>query len=306
MLAFDPEARITVPKALEHPWLASYHDISDEPDCPQVFDRWQEIERLDTLDDFRDALWNEIEDYRREVRGLKFTSLKRTLSTPAVKGLEATSMLGKEPEQERSVFEPDIENCTEPETTSTAVEEQVEGAELALADAERTAASPRKLADSNPAAFCPTDPVVMYARRSSILQPSRQNSTYNSPVPPAQNLPSFIGDAQTIQSEPSGLIFPAQGYIVPARSRTASTVGGDITRKLLHTLSTVSIHESGENFAGGLAGIAPMGKFIMAGRTEADAPPSEMPRDFDIKSSSDGTEEEKKREGGQSKIFTLG
>ena len=36
MLAFDPSQRITVPEALEHPWLASYHDINDEPDCPKL------------------------------------------------------------------------------------------------------------------------------------------------------------------------------------------------------------------------------------------------------------------------------
>ncbi|EDR14096.1 uncharacterized protein LACBIDRAFT_244909, partial [Laccaria bicolor S238N-H82] len=68
MLAFDPSDRITVPEALEHPWLTSYHDISDEPDCPQKFERWREIEKLNTLEEFREALWNEIEDYRKEVR----------------------------------------------------------------------------------------------------------------------------------------------------------------------------------------------------------------------------------------------
>jgi len=76
--------------------------------------------------------------------------------------------------------------------------------------------------------------------------------------------------------------------VYPARSRTGSTVGGELTRKILRTLSTVSIHEGVE----GLAGIATIGKFIVDGRTEADAPPSEMPRDFGIKSAvSEGSEE---------------
>ncbi|KIK60374.1 hypothetical protein GYMLUDRAFT_59506 [Collybiopsis luxurians FD-317 M1] len=69
MLSFDPDERITVPEALEHPWLAAYHDVNDEPECTQPFDKWRYIETLETIDDFRDALWNEIQEYRREVRG---------------------------------------------------------------------------------------------------------------------------------------------------------------------------------------------------------------------------------------------
>jgi len=76
----------------------------------------------------------------------------------------------------------------------------------------------------------------------------------------------------------------AAGYIVPARSRTGSTAGGEVTRKLLRTLSTVSIHESVEGLPGGLAGIAPIGKYIVEKEaTEADAPPSEIPRDFAVR-----------------------
>ena len=37
MLVFDPTKRITVEQALEHPYLASLHDVSDEPVCPTPF-----------------------------------------------------------------------------------------------------------------------------------------------------------------------------------------------------------------------------------------------------------------------------
>jgi hypothetical protein len=47
--------------------------------------------------------------------------------------------------------------------------------------------------------------------------------------------------------------FPTQSYVVPARSRTGSTAGGEMTRKLLRTLSTVSIHEHSEGLARALA-----------------------------------------------------
>jgi serine/threonine protein kinase len=43
MLAFDPGDRITVLEALEHPWLAAYHDVSDEPECPTTFEKWRKI-----------------------------------------------------------------------------------------------------------------------------------------------------------------------------------------------------------------------------------------------------------------------
>lgn len=38
MLVFDPTKRITVEKALEHPYLASLHDVSDEPICSTSFE----------------------------------------------------------------------------------------------------------------------------------------------------------------------------------------------------------------------------------------------------------------------------
>jgi serine/threonine protein kinase len=38
LLAFDPAERITVEEALEHPYLAIWHDPNDEPDHPEPFD----------------------------------------------------------------------------------------------------------------------------------------------------------------------------------------------------------------------------------------------------------------------------
>ena len=38
LLAFDPAQRITVEEALEHPYLAIWHDPNDEPDAPAQFD----------------------------------------------------------------------------------------------------------------------------------------------------------------------------------------------------------------------------------------------------------------------------
>ena len=85
MITFDPTERISVAEALEHPWLSTYHNLDDEPDCTESFQRWKEIEELESHDDFKRALWDEIQDYRREVRGLNSVAgspvtMKRTLS----------------------------------------------------------------------------------------------------------------------------------------------------------------------------------------------------------------------------------
>lgn len=38
MLVFDHKKRITAAQALEHPYLANYHDPNDEPVAEEVFD----------------------------------------------------------------------------------------------------------------------------------------------------------------------------------------------------------------------------------------------------------------------------
>ncbi|KAG5652624.1 hypothetical protein H0H81_004353 [Sphagnurus paluster] len=287
MLAFDPSDRISVPEALEHPWLAAYHDETDEPECPEKFEKWRKIEELETLEDFRTALWNEIEDYRKEVRGMQDVEVN------ILQGISVEPFPQTEEPQPLSSFEPHVivENTDEPKE---ATEETAHGGGNSIRD--QLSSSPETYFRRASVTSIPNDPVVTYARRSSIMQPSRQGSTYNSPLASSQHLPAFP-DAPTPAEPrslgPGSVAFPSQqGFVVPARSRTGSMAGGEVTRKLLRTLSTVSIHESVEGLAGGLAGIAPIGKFIVESQPgEADAPPSEMPREFGIEETSEGDEE---------------
>lgn len=44
MLAFNPASRISVDAALEHPYLAVWHDPTDEPGCPELFNFDFEVE----------------------------------------------------------------------------------------------------------------------------------------------------------------------------------------------------------------------------------------------------------------------
>ncbi|KAG6910031.1 hypothetical protein DXG01_013755 [Tephrocybe rancida] len=293
MLAFDPDDRITVPEALEHPWLAAYHDESDEPDCPVKFDKWRQIEELETLEEFRTALWNEIEEYRREVRGMPINDpddIPGVLVEPQPFP-QAEEPL--EPSEPRAVAQTTSDKPTDdvPPLPILDKHEEVKKPEVLRA---RLSSSPEHFLRQGSTT---TDPVVTYARRSSILQPpSRQGSTYTSPLPSTQQLSPYTDGPTQTEPRPMGtgsVVFPTQqGYVVPARSRTGSMAGGEVTRKLLRTLSTVSIHESVEGLAGGLAGVAPIGKYIVEGQTEADAPPSEMPREFGIDETSEGELEE--------------
>lgn len=281
MLCFDPESRITVGQALEHPWLAGYHDVDDEPLCPTPFDRWREIEALETIEQFREALWKEIEEYRKEVRSfaLEMTEEPALLRSPSV--LSEEIAVGRTEEDQ-------TELNTVVESGQSAEEEPVDLPERA---------QERKASEGSLAPIVARrrdgDPLVSYARRASIFSIHSAHSTRDrdsyfsrSPEQMFGRVSSFVDDGGggTGQGGAGGIAFPSaqrDGYVIPARSRTASTVGGaEVPRKLLRTLSTVSIYESVDAGGSGEVGGAPIARYIREAETEADAPPSEMPGEF--------------------------
>lgn len=66
LLAFDPSSRISVEQALEHPYLAIWHDASDEPDCPTTFNF--DFEVLDDVGEMRLVILDEVQRFRQLVR----------------------------------------------------------------------------------------------------------------------------------------------------------------------------------------------------------------------------------------------
>lgn len=66
MLAFDPSERIGVEEALEHKYLAIWHDASDEPACPTTFDFSFEV--VDEIPDMRQMILAEVAEFRNLVR----------------------------------------------------------------------------------------------------------------------------------------------------------------------------------------------------------------------------------------------
>ncbi|XP_061667115.1 mitogen-activated protein kinase 7 [Syngnathoides biaculeatus] len=81
MLRFDPRERIGVTQALEHPYLAKYHDPDDEPICVPAFDF--EFDKLPiSREQIKEEILMEIQDFHRNKRGLRqrlqFRPLVRT------------------------------------------------------------------------------------------------------------------------------------------------------------------------------------------------------------------------------------
>ncbi len=66
MLAFDPSRRISVEEALEHPYLAIWHDASDEPDCPTTFNF--DFEIVEDVGEMRKMILDEVFRFRQHVR----------------------------------------------------------------------------------------------------------------------------------------------------------------------------------------------------------------------------------------------
>ncbi|KAJ3770616.1 kinase-like protein [Lentinula raphanica] len=306
MLSFDPDERITVFEALEHPWLAAYHDVTDEPECKQPFDAWRYIETLETIDDFRKALWKEIQEYRREVRGVNDLSGMPIRTISGSRGSEgepqrSSILVDQPPNTDVPVGETTLE--TQGVTLTEEPDELIPEAAKVEKDSYLPPPPPSQV-NRRSAPVTPTDPVVTYARRSSIMQPTRQGSTYNTPFPVPQHAPSYSESSMASSS----VAFPSRGeaYVLPARSRTGSIAGGEVNRRLLRTLSTVSIYESAEGLAGGLADLAPIGKYIVDRETtEADAPASEMPREFGINEADEDAWDERsmRRERKEGRFF---
>eukprot|EP00696_Hemimastix_kukwesjijk_P019805 gnl/Hemi2/9186_TR3196_c0_g4_i3.p1 gnl/Hemi2/9186_TR3196_c0_g4~~gnl/Hemi2/9186_TR3196_c0_g4_i3.p1 ORF type:complete len:442 (-),score=113.23 gnl/Hemi2/9186_TR3196_c0_g4_i3:229-1356(-) len=66
MLTFNPHQRITVEETLEHPYLRSLHDPSDEPVCGSVFTFEFENQRL-TKEGIRELIWEEIKKFHPDL-----------------------------------------------------------------------------------------------------------------------------------------------------------------------------------------------------------------------------------------------
>lgn len=267
MLNFDPTTRISVTQALAHPWLAAYHDVNDEPICPHKFDRWREVESLQTTDELRAALWTEINDFRREVRAVGAETDEQPFPLPSETTMRSVSVpLDVSPQREDP--SPVVSRSRRQSVSNSPVTDR----RSSMDDRARPRTRTR-------------DPVVSYARRTSIISArDRDSAIFAEPEGLPVTVNPFAGEDPGLPPTGSGVNtfpFPStgapEGYVVPARQRTTSAAGGPVGAgsRLLRTLSTVSIHE---NVDASVA--AEVAKLIRAKETAADAPASEMPNEI--------------------------
>ncbi|RAL12714.1 mitogen-activated protein kinase mpkC [Aspergillus homomorphus CBS 101889] len=62
MLVIDPDKRISAEEALEHPYLAVYHDPNDEPVAETMFD-WSFQEAVYSTDEWKIMIYSEVVDF---------------------------------------------------------------------------------------------------------------------------------------------------------------------------------------------------------------------------------------------------
>nr|XP_003223934.1 PREDICTED: mitogen-activated protein kinase 7 [Anolis carolinensis] len=86
MLRFDPRERISVVEALNHPFLAKYHDPDDEPNCVPAFD-FDFDKQVLTKEQIKEAIVAEINDFHERREGIRRQiSFKPTLRPAAIGG----------------------------------------------------------------------------------------------------------------------------------------------------------------------------------------------------------------------------
>ncbi|KAG8731727.1 hypothetical protein FRC12_019603, partial [Ceratobasidium sp. 428] len=231
LVTFDPANRLTVLEALKHPYLEAYHDPDDEPECEIRYENWKEIEKLETVDQYRTAIWNEVEEFRREVREMVVDS--ETLEPTTTNGDTALPESATEssttpavkvegPEESKPILDSgDI--VAEPTKLPTVAEDAPAGP-IPFPSSDLNPPSPvvdsTTLPRQQPASArtkSTIDPYEIYARRSTILPPSPQALTGS--LPPGSIDPK---DPAPIEQQLSA------SYIVPARSRASSAADGTV------------------------------------------------------------------------------
>ncbi|KAK4685937.1 hypothetical protein P7C73_g4198, partial [Tremellales sp. Uapishka_1] len=251
LLIFDPSQRMTVVDALSHPYVSAYHDESDEPSCPELFEKWEEVESLSTIEELREAVTREIEEFRAEVRTVEEEADKE--------------------EEEETIDDRDVESLWHSKKLSASPHPDGDTSSSAPADfsvSPRTShmatvpAPPRKEKDS-----APTTPMEDRAsRRSSAYMHRRPTSFFSSPMGIGMTpLPSKDANAP---HEP----------MLRSRSRAPSATGMEFAttlRPLLRQLSTVGFENKlGDTDLGlGLGGDRDEPPMTVS---PSDAPPSEV------------------------------
>lgn len=77
MLVYNPDDRITIAQALEHPYLASLHFPDDEPTTEKVLGFDFDFEKYSlSTSEYKDIMYEEIMLYHSDEAALEYIKLK--------------------------------------------------------------------------------------------------------------------------------------------------------------------------------------------------------------------------------------
>jgi hypothetical protein len=283
LLTFEPAQRLTATQALEHPFFSAYHDLDDEPESPEKFDRWREVERLETLEQFRGSLLKEVLEFREEVR-----SIGAEAAASMANG-DSITPEARDPSPPTLPSDPTPLPTPAPEHPELSHEENgnVTSVPFPGSPDER----PDDIAGQIPTSSMLskfTDPYQTYARRTSLYS-ERRDSILNAAAAALANARLGHGEQPSSQSRlGEGAMNDGMqaSYIVPARSRVTSVDEAALMGhgyghpQLLRQLSTMSTNNP--------QGITRDGPLALGGNdlersAAADALPSTAPSEWSKK-----------------------
>lgn len=71
LLTWDPSQRVSAEQALQHPWLKAYHESNARWQPPAPFDKFQEVEMISSMNEFKVAMEREADEMKRELAALE-------------------------------------------------------------------------------------------------------------------------------------------------------------------------------------------------------------------------------------------
>lgn len=262
MLTFDPAERITVQEALLHPYLAPYHDETDEPECPIKFDKWEEVEGIQSLADFRETIHREVEEFRAEVR-----TVEEWDSESCISGVQSTAVTDEESVVDKEdVPEPDEKVEYMPSPRAAAVGTPKEVTTPLSATSELSSAShirPGRARRSNSSGSGFGDP---FGRRPSSMFGLGLGMSGMTPLDGGFREASHSLTRGHSQRSSISIAEVQRGGATKSRQGSTSSY----VRPLLRSLSTLSVSDL--HLATNLNGDEPPPMTVSA----SDAPPSEV------------------------------
>ncbi|RAH47861.1 mitogen-activated protein kinase mpkC [Aspergillus brunneoviolaceus CBS 621.78] len=95
MLVIDPDKRISAEEALEHPYLAVYHDPNDEPVAETMFD-WSFQDAVHSIDEWKIMIYSEVVDFH-DLGPTGQPTVDPGASADLAFGIDGAAGLGPEP-----------------------------------------------------------------------------------------------------------------------------------------------------------------------------------------------------------------